>query len=60
MAALAYWLLQRTIIAAGSTTLGNAIGRDWKGKLPPLLDVLGIALSPWSPALRRRCMWPRR
>jgi uncharacterized membrane protein len=51
MAALAYWILQRTIISAGSSTLGSAIGRDWKGKLSPLLYVLGIALSPWSPAL---------
>ena len=51
MAALAYWVLQRTIINAGSVTLGHAIGRDWKGKLSPLLYVLGIALSPWSPAL---------
>ena len=51
MAALAYWVLQRSIINAGSTTLGHAIGRDWKGKLSPLLYVLGITLSPWSPAL---------
>ena len=51
MAALAYWLLQRTIIAAGSSTLGSAVGRDWKGKLSPLFYVLGIALSPGSPAL---------
>ena len=51
MAALAYWVLQRSIINAGSTTLGHAIGRDLKGKLSPLLYVLGITLSPWSPAL---------
>ncbi len=52
MAAIAYWLLQRTIIAhqgAGSL-LAAAIGNDWKGKLSPALYAAAIALaflSPW-------------
>ncbi len=50
MAACAYWLLQRCIIAAGSDTLRRAVGRDLKGKASPLLYVLGIALSYASPA----------
>jgi uncharacterized membrane protein len=52
MAAIAYWLLQHCIIAAQGQTslLKKAIGRDWKGKLSPLLYLAGIAASvrtPW-------------
>jgi uncharacterized membrane protein len=44
-AALAYLLLQRTIVAGqGSTSaLRTALGRDWKGKLSLVLYVVGIA-----------------
>lgn len=51
MAAIAYWLLQRAIIAAqGSTSvLKRALGYDAKGKLSPLLYALGIGLSFWEP-----------
>lgn len=51
-AALAYWVLQRTIIAAqgAGSPLKAAIGGDWKGKLSPLLYALGMLSSflwPW-------------
>jgi uncharacterized membrane protein len=52
MAAIAYWLLQQCIVAVngGDSTLAQAIGRDWKGKLSPLAYVSAIPLafvSPW-------------
>ena len=50
MAAVAYWILQRTIIrheGAGSA-LARAIGGDWKGKLSPLIYATGIAASLWA------------
>ena len=53
MAAIAYWTLQQTIIASEgpASVLKKAVGRDWKGKVSPLLYVGGIALSlyfPWA------------
>ena len=47
MAAIAYYLLQRCIIAAGGprSVLKRAIGADWKGKLSPLIYLLAIAAS---------------
>jgi uncharacterized membrane protein len=53
MAALAWLVLQRTIIAAGGS-LGEAIGSDLKGKLSPLLYASGIGLAfvrPWMSEL---------
>ena len=52
MAAIAYYVLQRTIIAkeGHESLLAQAIGRDWKGKLSPLLYLAAIPLafvSPW-------------
>jgi uncharacterized membrane protein len=50
-AAIAYWILQQRIIAAqgSGSPLKAAIGRDWKGKLSPILYVLGIACTfLWS------------
>lgn len=46
-AAIAYWLLQQTIIAAqgDSSVLRRAVGSDWKGKLSPVLYVLAILLT---------------
>ena len=46
-AAIAYYILQRTLIAAegDSSLLRRAIGSDWKGKLSPVLYALAIALS---------------
>src|SRR4030095_9110774 len=52
MAAIAYYVLQRTIIAkeGRESLLAQAIGKDWKGKLSPLLYLAAIPLafvSPW-------------
>ena len=50
-AAIAYWLLQQAIIAvegAGSM-LAVAVGRDWKGKLSPVLYLAAIASTAWLP-----------
>jgi uncharacterized membrane protein len=50
-AAIAYWILQHTIIAAqgSESPLKAAIGGDWKGKLSPVLYVLGIVSTfGWS------------
>ena len=52
MAAIAYYILQRTIIAkeGRESLLAQAVGRDWKGKLSPLLYLVAIPLafvSPW-------------
>ncbi|KQO02269.1 MAG: DUF1211 domain-containing protein [Stenotrophomonas nitritireducens] len=46
-AAVAYWLLQRRIIAAegDSSALKQMLAGDWKGKLSPVLYLLGIGLS---------------
>jgi uncharacterized membrane protein len=43
-AAIAYWILQQVIIASQGpgSPLKGAIGGDWKGKLSPVLYVLGI------------------
>ena len=47
LAAIAYYVLQRTIIAAQGpqSTLAHAVGRDVKGKVSPLLYAAGIALA---------------
>jgi len=47
MAAVAYWVLQRTIMAAQGpdSLLATAVGSDLKGKLSPLLYIAGIALA---------------
>jgi uncharacterized membrane protein len=49
MAAVAYRVLQQTIIAAEgpASVLKSAVGGDWKGKLSPLLYVLAIASTFW-------------
>ncbi len=46
-AAIAYWLLQQCIISVQghNSPLRRAIGSDWKGKLSPLLYVVGIVLT---------------
>jgi uncharacterized membrane protein len=51
MAALAYWLLQHSLIAAegAGSVLRRAVGSDWKGKLSPVLYLGGIALTFWRP-----------
>ncbi|MTI73098.1 MAG: DUF1211 domain-containing protein [Stenotrophomonas sp.] len=46
-AAIAYWLLQRRIIAAdgSESVLRHALGVDWKGKLSPVLYLAGIGAT---------------
>jgi uncharacterized membrane protein len=53
-AAIAYWILQQTIVASQGpqSALKAAIGSDWKGKLSPAFYVLGIIFAfvwPWVP-----------
>jgi uncharacterized membrane protein len=45
MAAIAYWILQRTILASQgpSSVLATALGRDLKGKVSPVLYLTAIA-----------------
>ena len=47
MAAIAYYVLQQTIIRAQGqdSILKKAIGRDWKGKLSPLLYIAAIVAA---------------
>jgi uncharacterized membrane protein len=52
MAAIAYYLLQLAIIRSQGpdSILKKALGRDWKGKLSPVLYIAAIVttlLSPW-------------
>jgi uncharacterized membrane protein len=52
MAAVAYWILQQRIIVSqgADSVLKKAVGKDWKGKLSPVLYVVAIVvafLSPW-------------
>jgi uncharacterized membrane protein len=46
-AAISYWILQNLIIASQgeNSVLRKAVGKDWKGKLSPVLYLIGIALS---------------
>ncbi len=50
MAAIAYWILQQCIIASQGpdSLLKRAVGRDWKGKLSPVLYVAAIPLAFWA------------
>jgi uncharacterized membrane protein len=52
LAAIAYYILQWAIIAreGQSSVLASALGRDWKGKLSPVIYLTAIPLafvSPW-------------
>ena len=52
MAAIAYYILQSRIVASHGpdSVLAVALGKDWKGKLSPLLYLSAIALAfvhPW-------------
>src|SRR5436305_12757112 len=52
-AAIGYYILQWLIIAetGHDSKLASSFGRDWKGKLSPLLYAVGIGLSffrPWA------------
>jgi len=47
MAAIAYYILQRAIIAkqGRDSLLASAIGGDWKGKISPVLYLIAIPLA---------------
>jgi uncharacterized membrane protein len=47
MAAIAYQILEHAIIAkeGRASLLGRAVGRDWKGKLSPVLYFVAIPLA---------------
>jgi uncharacterized membrane protein len=47
MAAVAYYILQRAIIARQGphSLLAAAVGKDWKGKLSPVFYLLAIPLA---------------
>jgi uncharacterized membrane protein len=49
MAAIAYWILQQTLIRTEgrASVLKTAVGSDWKGRLSPLLYVVAIASTFW-------------
>jgi uncharacterized membrane protein len=53
MAAVAYWLLQQSIIRAEgqSSMVRLAVGSDWKGKVSPLLYLSAIAATAWLPGI---------
>jgi uncharacterized membrane protein len=52
LAAMAYYILQTLIIAENggrNSKLAKALGKDWKGKLSPLLYASGMILSFFQP-----------
>jgi uncharacterized membrane protein len=51
MAAIAYWILQRSIIMmqGPKSVLAAAVGSDWKGKLSPVLYASAIPLAFLNP-----------
>ena len=53
MAAIAYYLLERAIIRVQGpeSILQKAVGRDWKGKLSPVLYVVAIVATLLSPLI---------
>lgn len=53
MAAIAYFILQRLIIAVQGpgSLLKQAIGDDWKGKSSPIIYLLAILAAYWIPWL---------
>jgi len=50
MAAISYYILQRSIIATDGpiSLLKQAIGTDWKGKASPILYIFAIAVAFWA------------
>ncbi len=53
MAGSAYYLLQQAIIRSqgADSILKKAVGRDWKGKLSPVLYIVAIAATTFSPGI---------
>ena len=62
MAALSYFVLQRTIIAADgpASFLKSAVGADWKGRASPVLYLAAIGAAFFAPWLAQRSTspWP--
>jgi uncharacterized membrane protein len=56
-AAIAYYILQQTIIKAHGTdsVLKAAVGRDFKGKLSPLFYITGIVASQFATWIALAC-----
>jgi len=52
-AGIAYYILQYAIIAheGRNSLLASAVGRDWKGKLSPLIYLLAVSLAFYSPSI---------
>ncbi|HWC99445.1 MAG TPA: TMEM175 family protein [Candidatus Sulfopaludibacter sp.] len=52
-AAIAYYLLAQSIMRAQgpNSLLRKAFGRDWKGKLSPVLYLVAILVAAWMPAV---------
>lgn len=50
MAAIAYWILLKLIIASHGehSLLKKALGRDWKGNISPVLYAVAIPVAFWS------------
>jgi uncharacterized membrane protein len=57
MAAVAFQILQRTIIAAEGpdALLKRAVGSDWKGKVSTLIYLVALPAAIWSPTLAQAC-----
>ena len=57
MGAVAYWLLQRAIIATEGvqSTLARAIGRDFKGNLSVLIYVVAIPVAFLNASVAQAC-----
>jgi uncharacterized membrane protein len=53
MAAVAYWILEQTIIKSqgNNSILRTALGSDWKGKSSPVAYAVAVLLAFWSPSL---------
>src|SRR3954451_7894117 len=51
MAAIAYYVLQQAIIRSqgADSILKKAVGRDWKGRLSPVLYMLAIVATSFAP-----------
>jgi uncharacterized membrane protein len=50
MAAISYYLLQQSVIAADgpNSLLKQAIGTDWKGKASPFVYIVAMAVAFWA------------
>jgi uncharacterized membrane protein len=53
MNAIAYFILQNVILShhGKDSQLSKAIGKDYKGKVSPILYIFGIAFAPFDPVI---------